>query len=106
MMITDIFMLFLAAAGGVLLGGFYFGGLRWSVRRSLASQSTALWIAGSFLLRTAVCLGGFYWVGAGDPVRMLACLAGFIVARVIVMKLTGDAAFARDPAAREAGHAP
>jgi F1F0 ATPase subunit 2 len=105
MMITDIFMLLLAAAGGGLLGVFYFAGLRWTVRRSLASKSTALWISGSFLLRTAVILGGFYWIGAGDPLRMLACLAGFIVARVIVMKLTGDSAFARDAAAREAGHA-
>jgi F1F0 ATPase subunit 2 len=105
-MMTDILLLLLAAAGGGLLGVFYFGGLRWTLRRGLASQASALWFAGSFLLRTGICLGGFYWIGASDPVRILVCLGGFIVARVIVTKLIGDPAYPRDPEPNEARHAP
>ncbi len=105
-MMTDTLLLLLAAAGGGLLGVFYFGGLRWTLRRGLASQASALWFAGSFLLRTGICLGGFYWIGANDPVRILVCLGGFIVARVIVTKLTGDPAYTRDLEPNEARHAP
>ena len=105
MTINNIFMLLLAATGGGLLGVFYFAGLRWTLRKSITSQWAALWFSFSFLLRSSVCLYGIYWIGANDAVRILACLGGFIVARMIVMKLTGDSVFARDPDANEAGHA-
>jgi F1F0 ATPase subunit 2 len=104
-MMNDILMLLLAVTGGGLLGVFYFAGLRWTLRKSLASRATALWLSFSLLLRSGVCLYGIYWIGANDAVRILACLGGFIVARMIVMKLTGDSVFARDPDANEAGHA-
>ena len=95
--------LLLAAAGGVLLGLFYFGGLRWTVRKGLASNSSALWFGLSFLLRSGVCLTGFYLVGAGDAGRMLACLAGFVIGRAVLLRLD-----AKLPARglNEAGNAP
>lgn len=105
-MMNDIFALLPAAAGGGLLGVFYFGGLRWTLRKGLASKSTALWLGVSFLLRTGLCLYGFYWIGSAHPLRMMACLAGFIVARVILVKLAGHSAFARDTATSGARHAP
>jgi len=104
-MMYDIFMLLLAAAGGGLLGVFYFVGLRWTLRKSLASRAAGLWFSLSFLLRSGVCLYGIYWIGANDVLRILACLGGFIVARIIVMKLSSDNVFASDPEANEAGHA-
>ena len=105
-MMTDVFALLLALAGGGLLGGFYFGGLRWTVRRGLASPAAAAWFAGSFLLRSAICLVGFYWIGAAHPLRLVACLGGFIVARMIVTKLTDDDVFASAAETSEPRHAP
>jgi len=105
MTINNIFMLLLAATGGGLLGVFYFTGLRWTLRKSITSQWAALWFSFSFLLRSSVCLFGIYWIGANDFTRILACLVGFILARTIVMKLTGDSAFAGDPETHESRHA-
>jgi len=98
--------LLLAAAGGVLLGLFYFGGLRWTVRKGLASNSSALWFSLSFLLRSGACLAGFYLVGAGDAVRMLACLGGFIIARAVVLRLGANSSARGARALNEAGNAP
>jgi F1F0 ATPase subunit 2 len=111
MMTTDIFMLLASVAGGSLLGLLFFGGLRWTLRKGLGSRLPALWFAGSFLIRSGLCVLGFYWIGAGDPLRLLACLAGFIVMRLVVVRLTTDAAFAPrceapDPDSKEARHAP
>ena len=105
-MTNDVFGLLFAAAAGVLLGGFYFGGLRWTVRKGLAARATAAWFAGSFLLRSAICLLGFYWIGGADPLRLLACLGGFTVARIILLKLTGAGAFAAAGEDSEPRHAP
>ena len=35
-----------------------------------------------------VALGGFLVVGHGDPVRLISCLLGFLLARVAVTRLT------------------
>jgi F1F0 ATPase subunit 2 len=86
-----------ALAAGVLLGAFFFGGLLWTVRKCLSSRQPALWVLGSLLLRTGVVLAGFYYVSAGHWERMLLCLAGFFIARLLVIRLTGRTATADDP---------
>lgn len=78
----------LALLAGILLGALFFGGLWWTVQKGLASPRPAQWFIGSLLLRTALVLAGFYFVAGGDWKRMLACLLGFIIARVIVTRLT------------------
>ncbi len=72
---------------GVALGLFFFGGLWWTVGKGLTSQRPALWFMGSLLLRSAVVLCGFYFIGDGDWRRIAACLSGFIVARLIAIRL-------------------
>ncbi|MEO8732571.1 MAG: ATP synthase subunit I [Rhodoferax sp.] len=72
----------LAALAGFALGCFFFGSLWWTVRRALSSQSSALWLLGGLVVRMAVTLLGFYTVGAGHWERLIACLVGFVVARV------------------------
>ncbi|WP_416048594.1 ATP synthase subunit I [Cupriavidus basilensis] len=107
MRIHDVAALLLAALAGGALGGFFFGGLWWTVRRTLSSGQSALWLLGSLLLRIGVTLLGFYAVGAGQWERMVACLAGFAVARVAVTWMTARwADHRRAPAPRETGHAP
>ena len=61
----------------------------------LHSPQPALWFLGSLLLRTAIVLAGFYLVGAGDWRRLLLCLLGLVVGRLLVTRLTRATAAAR-----------
>lgn len=74
-------------AGGVL-GLFFFGGLWWTVRKGVTAQQPALWFIGSILLRMCVALAGFYIVSNRHLDRLLFCLLGFFLARMVVMRLT------------------
>jgi F1F0 ATPase subunit 2 len=74
-------------AGGAL-GAVFFGGLWWTVQRGAVSSTPTRWFLGSFVLRTATVLAGFYAVGAGQPARLLLCLLGFLLARAIVLRMT------------------
>ena len=47
----------LAALGGVALGGFFFGGLWWTLQRTLRSAHVVSWQLASLLVRNAVALG-------------------------------------------------
>ncbi|TXT37385.1 MAG: hypothetical protein FD135_3669 [Comamonadaceae bacterium] len=98
--------LLLAALAGTALGAFYFGGLWWTVRQTLAARQPALWVLGSLMLRMGVTMSGFYWVAGGDWRRMLSCLAGFVMARLIVTRLTRLPQTNQPDQAREARHAP
>ena len=97
--------LFLASVAGVLLGALFFGGLWWTVQKGLSSKRSALWFFGSLLLRMSIALAGFFFVSGGHWKRLLACLLGFVMARLIVMRLT-RAAEKPTYLAQEAGHAP
>lgn len=84
MTIPDVHFLGMALMAGIVLGIFFFGGLWWTVRKGLSSGHPAAWFVGSLLLRTSIVLGGFYVVSAGHWDRLLACLLGFLLARIIV----------------------
>ncbi|MFO7608413.1 MAG: ATP synthase subunit I [Candidatus Krumholzibacteriia bacterium] len=96
----------LASVAGLVLGAFFFGGLWWTVRRGISAKHPAPWFVVSLLLRMGIVLAGFYLVGRGHPERMLACLFGFIVARVLVKRLTGSPVAAPGSRGKEAVHAP
>ena len=102
---NDTVTLVLAWAAGVLLGAIFFGGLWWTVRKGVSSKQPALWFLGSLLLRTSIALAGFYFVAGGHWERLLLCLLGFVMARLIVTWLTRAA---KKPTylAQEASHAP
>lgn len=87
----DAALLAAVAAAGFLMGVFFFGGLWWTVRKGVASGHAALWFMGSVLVRTSVVLAGFYWVAAPRWERMLACLGGFVLARLAVFFWTRQA---------------
>jgi len=78
----------LAGAVGVLLGAIFYGGLWWTIRRGLTSRRPAVWFLTSLVARTSVALIGFYAVFGGDWRRLVACLAGFVLARILVTRLT------------------
>jgi F1F0 ATPase subunit 2 len=73
------------------LGAIFFGGLWWTVLKGVASPRPALWFLGSLLLRTGMVVAGFYFVSGGDWKRLLACLFGFVIARLIIIRLTAMA---------------
>src|SRR5208283_1682674 len=80
--------LVLPLLAGVLLGMFFFGGLWWTIRRGVPSKQPAALFFFSLLLRTSVALAGFYFVARGDWRRVLACLVGFMLARILLTRLT------------------
>jgi len=85
---NDIVVFPVMVLAGALLGAAFFGGLWWTVQRGLSSNRPVLWFFGSTLLRTAVVVAGFYFIGRGDWRKTALCLAGFLVARVVVTQLT------------------
>ena len=103
---NEALMLVLAGVAGLLLGWIFFGGLWWTVRKGVVSPRAAPLIIGSFALRTAIALAGFYLVGHGHGERLLLCLLGFVVARFIVTWLTRPPIEHPNPRIARARHAP
>lgn len=85
---SEILALTLALAAGIVLGAMFFVGLWWTVHKGISSTVPALWFPASMLLRTGLALAGFYYVAAGEWKNLLACLIGFVIARILVMRLT------------------
>ena len=73
---------------GGALGAIFFCGLLWTVRKATASEQPAAWFFGSLILRTSLALAWFYFVSNGDWKRLLLCLLGFVMARVVVTWIT------------------
>jgi F1F0 ATPase subunit 2 len=104
MVMNETLSLMLAGVTGVFLGVVFFGGLWWTVQKGSSSKWSALWFFGSLLIRTSVVLAGFYFIGHGHWVRLLLCLPGFVIARLIVTRVTGASAKPGRPG-HEARHA-
>lgn len=85
---NDNLMLALAFGVGALLGGFFFGGLWWTVQKGIKSRRPALWFFSSMLLRTGITVAGFYALAADQWQRLAACLLGFIAVRFVIVRLT------------------
>lgn len=83
-----LMILLSAFAAGLILGGFFFGGLWWTVRHGLASKQPAVWFLVSLMVRTGTVVTGFYFIGGGHWERMVAALIGFLAARIAVNRLT------------------
>jgi len=78
----------LAMLVGSLLGTVFFGGLWWTIQRSVGSKGPALLFGCSFLIRTFIAVAGFYFASQGDWRKLLACLFGFLLARIFVTRMT------------------
>lgn len=94
-------VLVLALLAGASLGAVFFGGLWWTIRRALSSKRPAAWFLGSLVLRTAVAISGFYLVAHGDWRRLLACVLGFFLARLLATLLAREPAEKRSQTIRE-----
>ncbi len=76
----------LAGGAGALIGLFYFSGLWWTIKKLPFRKKPALWVFVSLLVRMAAALLGFYLAAGGDWMRFAACLAGFIAARMVLVR--------------------
>ena len=98
--------LLLAWLAGGFLGAVFFGGLWWTVRKGASSPRPALWFFGSGLVRMSLTLAGFYFASGGHWQRLLPCLLGFVMARMVVLRLTRLPAGNSPRPVKEASHAP
>ena len=85
---SETLTLLLIFMAGLLLGLLFFGGLWWTVRKGLSATRPASWFIGSLVLRTLIVLAGLYVVAGDDWQRLLLCLFGFMIARLIVSRFT------------------
>ncbi len=102
---SEVSPLLLALALGTVLGALFFGGLWWTVARSTGSRNAPVWFLLSLLMRTSAATLGFYLVGQGSWERLAACLAGFVLARLMVTWLIAGGAL-RPQSDGGANHAP
>lgn len=77
----------LALLSGILLGLIFFAGLWLTIKKGVRSKSPAIRFILSFIIRTSIVLCGFYFVSANDWKRLLACLAGFTIARFFATQI-------------------
>lgn len=86
----DAFQYIIAFTAGAGLGLFFFGGLWMTVQRLPRARHPALLAAGSLLLRVSLSVVGFYLVMDGYWERLLVCLAGFVLMKVLLVRHRTD----------------
>lgn len=86
-----LWSLLAALLGGIALGFLYFGGLWMTVKRLDISQRPGLLFATSFAIRSAVVIGGVYWLTGGHWRQVGACMLGFIAIRTVLTNRWGPA---------------
>lgn len=82
-----------AVCAGILLGGLYFGGLWWTVGRMPHVRHPLNLYFGGLIVRLAIVLVAFYGALSyfGWP-QLVAALAGFVAARLLLIRLLGSTA--------------
>jgi F1F0 ATPase subunit 2 len=74
---------------GVIIGLLYFAGLWQTVERLNDSPRPYRLLALSYTGRMAMATGGFYLILVNGWVQLAAALAGFLMARTVLMKILG-----------------
>jgi F1F0 ATPase subunit 2 len=76
----------LLVLGGFGLGILFFGGLWFTVCALPKSRHPAVLVLASFWVRTAVVIAGLLFAMDGLWQRALACLLGFLLARIVLSR--------------------
>lgn len=85
---NNIYFIILSLSVGLIIGTLFFCGLWWTVKKAMNSKNPAIWFIGSIIMRFGVTLMGFYFVSNHHWERMVICLAGFFISRVIIIRFT------------------
>jgi F1F0 ATPase subunit 2 len=103
---SEVPRLLLSLISGALLGAMFFAGLRWTVSMLTTARYAALLAPASFVVRAGILLVGFYLVSGPHWERLAACLLGFFIGRVAMLRHTLTASQFRPQAVGEPEHAP
>ena len=87
-MMNNLIYLFLALVVGILLGTLFFGGLWFTVKKLTSARMPALLVFVSLVLRLGITLTVFYFIAKNNWQQLVICLIGFIIARVIIIRVT------------------
>lgn len=90
---NNVWNLALLGASSFVIGLVFFGGLWWTVKRSIESSKAALWLFCSLLIRMSFAIICFYIMFTGDFYHptwlvLFICMAAFVLARIAVLKTT------------------
>lgn len=88
MEMNEVISLLPALFVGIILGILFFGGLLLTVRLGLSSKHTTLIFLASMIIRMAMVILGFYYIGGDNWKKMLVCLGGFLIARIAITQIT------------------
>lgn len=97
-----------ALLAGLALGALFYGGLWWTVLRGTRSTRPVIWFLTSLLLRMSLLLTGIYLAADGQWQRLMACMAGLLLARSILLRMSRQwrsTKIAPTTAERESHHA-
>lgn len=84
-MMNEIIQFVFMLTSGFVLGVLFFGGLWFTVKKSVSVKNPVLWIFGSFIVRMGIVLLGFYYLIQFGWHAMFLGLFGLIMARFITM---------------------
>jgi F1F0 ATPase subunit 2 len=73
------------ALAGALLALVYLAGLWWTVQRVTHVRYPVALVAVSFVVRTALVVGGLWLIMDGSVMRLLPALGGFLAVRAAVL---------------------
>ena len=74
---------------GACLGLFYFGGLWMTLKTALGRRRPQYRMVGSWMVRLAVVLAGFWLVLRMNLPLFFCTLAGFFIVRVVLIRVLG-----------------
>lgn len=86
---VDIVWLVSAFVVGLALAGVHFAGLWWTIRRLPTAKRPALVMLASYVVRVAVTVAGFILIMGGQWPRLVACLVGFVLGRLVLTRVWG-----------------
>ena len=78
-----LFKIMISFAAGLIIGAVYFAGLWFTVRRLTGAGLAPLWLFISAVVRLAFLVAALFWIMNGSWERLLAALAGILVARFV-----------------------
>ena len=87
MEMNEVLGLLPALFAGIILGAIFFGGLLFTVRMGLSSKRPTLIFLVSMIVRMAIVVMGFYYVGGDSWQKILVCLGGFLIARIVITRI-------------------
>jgi len=86
---TEILYLVLAFIAGIGLAGLHFAGLWLTISKLATSKHPGVLTMLSLLVRLSLTLTAIYFVMGGHWQRLLACVVGFFIARLVAVRIWG-----------------